>query len=257
MDAMIIRSLNVDLSIRTERGSKLSSDRNYNGTSGNEELATVLRTLPCLLTVPLIATCGSIPRLQAFDESLGVVVLVGAERGAPRAIARARPPPRVRPLRWPKSPRPPPQVRCGSPSAYGRDRKDGALLPFAFPEQARVFVCRRGVRLVRPPRLAEIRLPAAPGLRQCADSAAPSPPAGPAAKTETLAPSYARVSRFLENVDASKTFSLIESPTNQRNSTSNSIRSANCRSDRIVLRSCNSLARSNRSGGMDGRPIAS
>ncbi len=62
--------------------------------------------------------------------------------------------------------------------------------------------------------------------------------------------------RFLENVDASKTFSSIESPTNQRNSMSNSIRSTNCRSERIVWRSCDSVARSNRSRGMDGRPIA-
>jgi hypothetical protein len=42
-----------------------------------------------------------------------------------------------------------------------------------------------------------------------------------------------RRSRFFENVEASKTFSSIESPTNQRNSRSNSIRSTNCRSDRI------------------------
>ena len=39
---------------------------------------------------------------------------------------------------------------------------------------------------------------------------------------------------FLEKVEAPKTFSSIESPTNQRNSMSNSIRSTNCRSERIV-----------------------
>jgi hypothetical protein len=40
-------------------------------------------------------------------------------------------------------------------------------------------------------------------------------------------------SRFFEKVEASKTFSSIDSPTNQRNSMSNSSRSTSCRSERI------------------------
>jgi hypothetical protein len=42
-----------------------------------------------------------------------------------------------------------------------------------------------------------------------------------------------RRSRFLEKVEASKTASSSDSPTNQRNSMSNSSRSTSCRSERI------------------------
>ena len=41
-------------------------------------------------------------------------------------------------------------------------------------------------------------------------------------------------SRFFEKVEASNTFSSMESPTNQRNKRSNSIRSTSWRSERIV-----------------------
>jgi hypothetical protein len=43
---------------------------------------TVLRTLPNLLTVPLMAICGSIPRLQTPGESFRVIVLVRAQAAA-------------------------------------------------------------------------------------------------------------------------------------------------------------------------------
>src|SRR5271166_2162425 len=107
-------------------------------------------------------------RLQAFDEGLGVVVLVGAEGGAlgqPLAQGSRR-------LAF--------RLSRGQ-SRLGRHHKSvavlhqrvaeigkTALLPVAFPKQARILVRRRGVRLVRPLGLAEIRLPIAPWRRRLA-----------------------------------------------------------------------------------------
>jgi hypothetical protein len=136
-----------------------------------------------------------------------------------------------------------------------------ALLPVGFAEQARILVRRRDVRRVQPLGRAEIRLPVAawrrrlpepslgrklfieaqafskvPSTEKC--SAHKSPFTSGRASGEDRNPCaiacVSKRSRFFENVDASKTPSSIESPTNQRNRMSNSILSTNCRSERIV-----------------------
>ena len=62
-----------------------------------------------------------------------------------------------------------------------------------------------------------------------------------------MSPSSSR-SRFFEKLEWSQTASSIPSPTNQRNSRSNSSRSINWRSERIEKKACNSIARSSFSG---------
>src|SRR5271166_2333819 len=107
-------------------------------------------------------------RLQAFDEGLGVVVLVSAEG---RALGQ----PLAQGSRRLAFGRPGSQCRLGrhnKPIAvlHQRMAKIGktALLPVAFLEQARILVRRRSVRLVRPLCLAVIRLPVAPRRRRLA-----------------------------------------------------------------------------------------
>ena len=59
------------------------------GVAGSPQLPAARRSarLPCLLTVPLIATAGDLARLQALDEGLGCSPC--RRRGAPLGIARS------------------------------------------------------------------------------------------------------------------------------------------------------------------------
>ena len=107
-------------------------------------------------------------RLQALDEGLGVIALVGAEgRPLGQALAESR-----RRLAL---------GRSGRQRRFGRRHKPvavlhqgmaeiakTALLACAFTVKARILVGRRGVRRVRALGLAEVGLAVAPGRRRLA-----------------------------------------------------------------------------------------
>jgi hypothetical protein len=95
-----------------------------------------------------------------------------------------------------------------------------------------------------------------PSTEKCSALNSPFTSGAPSSEQRNRCPIswVSRRSRFFEKVEASKIFSSIESPTNQRNRSSYSSRSTSCRSERIEYKSCRSEARSSRSGGIDGRP---